>query len=431
MAVNPKILTVADTIDLQAKGRPDSMQVLVEGNGIYNWASSGTPNGSTIFSATGGGVWKKVLSPGGGNALVTLTDASTTAWNYNSGNCAEWEIEGNQTLDIDNVPSDVPAFGILKITQGEGGNFIPVLPGNSEDVVWRLDEGEVNVIGFYYDGTDYHWSSSHSVVVVYGDQLNAPENFMTTVVSDSAIDLEWDAVDDATNYRLQRSTDPTFRSNVTLIYTGSGTSYSDTGLSESTLYYYRIKAQASGISDSIFSFTDGETDAAGPVYLTWNSIDADAEQYNSNMGIRKKASGSNGWNTKAWSNETITSGKSFIMIVDSTTICQAYVHDSRPADAGNACTCGGTDRFGVVQIVNGPIYAFNGDTFAVPTGVSASTGDWLRFLLTGTTLTLERSTNAGSSWSTIHTYSGSAPSPLYFGIEPYTTSFGMSELKKQ
>jgi hypothetical protein len=428
--VNPKILTVADVTALQAKGRPDSLQILVEGNGIYNWASSGTPNGSTIFSATGGGVWKKVLAPGGGNALLTLTDAATTVWNYNSGNCAEWTIGGNRTLSITNVTSGVPYFGILKITQGTGGNFIPVLPGNSDDVVWRLDEGEINVIGFYYDGTSYHWSSSHSVQGIYIDQLAVPANFAATAASATVIDLVWDAVTDATLYRLQRSTDPTFRSNVTLIYTGSGTSFSDTGLTATTQYYYRIKAKASGFADSLYAFAEDETSAGGPVYLTWNSIDADAEQYNSNKGIRKKASASNGWNIKAWSNETIVSGQSFVMIIDSTTISMAYVHNSRPTDAGNGCACGGTDRFGALQIVNGPVTAFNGNTTGVPTGVTVSTGDWLRFLLTGSTLTLERSTNSGGSWTTIHTFSGSAPSPLYFGAEPYSTSFGFSELRK-
>lgn len=428
--VNPKILTVADITELQTKGRPDSLQVLVNGNGIYNWASSGTPNGLTIFAATGGGVWTKVLSPGGSNSLVTLTDASTTTWNYNSGNCAEWAIGGNRTLSITNVTSGVPSFGILKITQGTGGNFIPVLPGNSDDVVWRLDEGEVNQIGFCYNGTSYHWSSSYSVSVVYLQQLEQPENFTATPGSDTVIDLEWDAVDDATSYRLQRSTDPTFRSNVVLIYTGSGTTYSDTGLNEETQYYYRIKAKASGYADSIYSFTDAVTDEAGPVFLTWDSIDTDAEQYNSNQGIRKKAAAGNGWNTKAWSNETIVSGDSFTMLVDSLTIGMAYVHGSRPTNAGNGCSCGGTNRFAVLQIINGPIYVFDGDTNAIATGVTPSSGDLLRFSLTGTTVTLDHSTNGGSSWATLHTFPGTSPTPLYFGIEPYSTLFGISEITK-
>jgi len=258
-AVNPQILTVADTTALQAKGRPDSLQVLVENIGIFNWALSGTPNGSTIFSANGGGVWKKVLAPGSGNALVTLTDATTTTWDYNEGNCAEWTIaDTDRTLDIDNVPSGIPAFGVIKITQGAGGNFRPVLPGNSDDIVWRLDEGEVNLLRFYYDGTDYHWTSSFSITAVYGAQLDEPGNFSATATN-TTINLDWDSVTGATSYRLQRSTDPTFKSGVVLIYTGSGSSYSDAGLDPTTQYYYRVKAKASGYADSLYSFSDATT----------------------------------------------------------------------------------------------------------------------------------------------------------------------------
>lgn len=427
MSVNPKILTVSDTTDLQAKGRPDSMQILVESVGIFNWASSGTPNGSTIFSATGGGVWKKVLSPGGGNSLVTLTDASTTTWNYTTGNCAEWAIAGNRTLSITNVTSGVPSFGILKITQGAGGNFIPVLPGNSDDVVWRLDEGEVNVIGFYYDGTDYHWSSSHSVVVVYGDQLDAPENFTATMVSDTAIDLDWDAVAGATSYRLQRSTDPTFRSGVVLIYTGSSTSFSDTGLTATTHYYYRNLAKASGLANSLYSFTDTTTDVPGPVMLTWFSIESDIEQYNSNQGLRKISGHSAGWVTsQAWSNETISVGQTANFKIGVSGIITMGLHPTRTANNNTT-----PDWDFVMQYIGTWLYGTNNPS-ENDSGIGTSTGDIIRMSFTGSNIVIEKSVDSGANWTSVGTLAGASGS-YYVAVKIYgnNSQTGFSEIYKQ
>ena len=50
---------VADTTALQALSGTNYKNVVVKDNGIYLYKSSGTPNGSTIFAATGGGVYEK------------------------------------------------------------------------------------------------------------------------------------------------------------------------------------------------------------------------------------------------------------------------------------------------------------------------------------------------------------------------------------
>jgi hypothetical protein len=386
---------------------------------------AGTPNGSTIFSATGGGVWKKVLSPGGGNALVTLTDASTTSWNYNSGNCAEWAIAGNRTLSITNVPSGVPSFGVLKITQGTGGNFIPVLPGNSDDIVWKLDEGEVNVVGFYYDGTSYHWSGSYSNTVVYITQLTAPANFAATPASATVINLAWDAVTNATSYRLQRSTDPTFRSSVSIIYSGSGTSFSNTGLTASTQYYYRIKAKASGYADSLYSFADGLTQAAGPSFLTWNSIETDIEQYNSSKGLRKITGHGAGWtNSQAWSNEQISVGQSVSFKFDVVGIITMGLNHTRTANNNTT-----PDWDFILQYVSTILYGAT--TPGTDSGVSVSSGDIIRLSFTGSNIVVEKSVDNGANWTSVATIAGASGS-FYVAVKIYANNdqTGFSEISK-
>lgn len=53
---------VANTTALSALSGADHRNVIVENNGIYSWESSGTPNGTTIFAATGGGVYVRKFS---------------------------------------------------------------------------------------------------------------------------------------------------------------------------------------------------------------------------------------------------------------------------------------------------------------------------------------------------------------------------------
>lgn len=220
---------------------------------------SGTTAAPYVVNSTGGG----------GSALVkqTLTDASTTTWDITNGQAADWTIAGNRTLSITN-PGTSPFYGVVRITQGTGGNFIPTLPGHSEDVVWRLDQGEVNELKFYFDGSTYHWESDFSMNTTTGNQLSAPENFTVTPLTSTSNSIMWNAVSGATSYRLQRSTSINFRTALTVIYTGSGTSYTNTGLTAGVQYYYRIQALASGAQSSAYAYT--EPDLASTLGMKFN-----------------------------------------------------------------------------------------------------------------------------------------------------------------
>jgi hypothetical protein len=74
----------------------------------------------------------------------------------------------------------------------------------------------------------------------------APSNLRASATSLTQIDLSWtDNSDNETGFKIERSTDGTNFGQIAT--TGANvTTYSDTGLNESTKYYYRVRASNSG-----------------------------------------------------------------------------------------------------------------------------------------------------------------------------------------
>lgn len=64
------------------------------------------------------------------------------------------------------------------------------------------------------------------------------------VTSTTSIGLSWTTVTNGVTYTLQRATDNIFTQNLTSLYSGTGTSFSDTSRTTGTLYYYRVCASA-------------------------------------------------------------------------------------------------------------------------------------------------------------------------------------------
>jgi hypothetical protein len=79
-----------------------------------------------------------------------------------------------------------------------------------------------------------------------------------TTVSLNQIDLSWsDNSTDETGFKIERSTDGTTFAEVASVG-ANVTTYSDTGLTESTTYYYRVRAHNTG-GDSDYSNTASTT----------------------------------------------------------------------------------------------------------------------------------------------------------------------------
>lgn len=103
-------------------------------------------------------------------------------------------------------------------------------------------------------------------------QLATP-TLTATVISSTQIDLSWTNVANESSYLLQSSPD---NSTWTTIDSPAAnvTTYSNTGLTPSTLYYYRIKAVGDGVtySDSNYGTDSDTTSSGGASYLRVYSL---------------------------------------------------------------------------------------------------------------------------------------------------------------
>jgi len=84
---------------------------------------------------------------------------------------------------------------------------------------------------------------------VEDDPTLAAPTLYKHVISATVIDLSWTAVLHGTNYVVEMDTDEEFGTAVE-IYNGALGNLHKTGLTTATIYYFRVKAQATGYTDS-------------------------------------------------------------------------------------------------------------------------------------------------------------------------------------
>lgn len=85
-------------------------------------------------------------------------------------------------------------------------------------------------------------------------QLDTPDMTVGELYTDS-VALEWDAVDGATSYVLQRRIGGLWA----VLYSGPNLTYTDDTLAPATTYQYRLKAIGDGYRDSAYSHTEVTT----------------------------------------------------------------------------------------------------------------------------------------------------------------------------
>jgi hypothetical protein len=93
---------------------------------------------------------------------------------------------------------------------------------------------------------------------------NAPSGLSASAVSSSQINLSWtDNSSNETGFEVKRATDSGFTQNVTWNGGITGTTYSDTGLSASTTYYYKVRAQGSAQNSAYSAAVSATTSPSG------------------------------------------------------------------------------------------------------------------------------------------------------------------------
>lgn len=88
--------------------------------------------------------------------------------------------------------------------------------------------------------------------------LTAPTLAASNVL-ETSIQLNWGAVPNAASYTLERALDINFTTGATNVYTGSNLTFTNSGLTGDTTYYYRIKATAPGYNDSPYTAISQKT----------------------------------------------------------------------------------------------------------------------------------------------------------------------------
>jgi len=118
------IFSVADTTALSAQSGANLKLVFVKNNGLFVYEGAGSPNGTTIFAATGGGVYKRYLAEGSGTNILYARDYASLQDAIDalvaSGTANILELEKGKTY---NIVSDITFTATGKIIEGNGCTF--------------------------------------------------------------------------------------------------------------------------------------------------------------------------------------------------------------------------------------------------------------------------------------------------------------------
>ena len=126
---------------------------------------------------------------------------------------------------------------------------------------------------YYYkikaEGTSNSYDSAYTAYIpatTTGAAPNAPGGLSASAVSSSQINLSWtDNSNNETGFEINRATDSAFTQNAVLIGNIQGSTYNNTGLSASTTYYYKVRAegatQDSAYTPSVSATTNSSEDS--------------------------------------------------------------------------------------------------------------------------------------------------------------------------
>lgn len=208
--------------------------------------TTGVP--STNLAKPAGNIGKEIkASDSSGNAITKLNDY------------IDIELDYSSLLDsTDNTKlTDGTAVGNLQLGYWDDTANNWVFIASTNDTTNHILRGKVD-----------HLTTFAPLVPTGEAAPSAPTGLSASAVSTSGIDLTWTSVTGAASYNVYRSTaaDGTYAKINTS--TVSTTSYSDTGLSAGTAYYYKVSAVngtgESAASDYATATTNSNTGGSGP-----------------------------------------------------------------------------------------------------------------------------------------------------------------------
>lgn len=179
-----------------------------------------------------------------GNKLQTNSIPATLSDTYHHYKVT-W-ISGNSKFYIDDVEKASHTTNIPTVDQ-----VVFFQEGKTDGDVFEIDWVFVRK----YADPEPSWSSFGVWESLTENVLTPPTDFTAEAVSSSQINLTWTKGNNADTTYIERNTVVSWnRGEGTLIYNGTGTSYSDTGLDANTAYYYQ--AWSYNATDNTYSSID-------------------------------------------------------------------------------------------------------------------------------------------------------------------------------
>jgi len=130
------------------------------------------------------------------------------------------------------------------------------------------------VVAAYY-GTSISDPSNEASATTPYDTPAAPSNLTATAVSASQINLAWiDNSDNETGFKIERKTGADGTWSEIAATSANVTTYSNTGLSQSTTYYYRVRAVRVNVYSDYSNDAHANTELAPPSNLTVTAVSA-------------------------------------------------------------------------------------------------------------------------------------------------------------
>src|SRR5712691_5503499 len=212
------------------------------------------------LSSTTDYYWNAAISPSiaGNDAMIEYNRGSSTllpvigAQTRTSSTSLGQMDTGEVLLGSSSAPDEETAFQTnCSPNPCRWGDYSGATPDPSNSgVVWGSNQIDGGVVFGYAQ-----WTTQNFAIATNGPPPSAPAaptGLTATGISASPINLSWNASTGATSYKIQRSPDGS--TGWTQVGTGSGTTFSDTGLSAATTYFYRVIASNS-VGDSAPSST--------------------------------------------------------------------------------------------------------------------------------------------------------------------------------
>ena len=356
--------------------------VIGDGGGrtyVWNAVSTATNNDTTIVQVTGNvtGRWLELATTSSNAAGINDATSSGTSV-YSSTKVLELltlkpDFLSTQTMSgsyFKNIGS--VASPIIEIDPTQTGFIAAVkaalatLPG--------YDVTNVNLVL----NTGFNWVPGGSGA----PQLLTPNmTFSTSSTSQNVIN--WLTITNATGYVLQRADNSTYTTGLITIYTGALLTYTDTGLTSTTLYHYRLKATAVGYTDSVYD-TDSKSTAA-PADITAPTIISATVADNLRTRIVLTASESLLGNTVGVNDFTVYNGKtisgltisdnSIVINVDSAYVLGDVITVSYTSSAGKIADSAGNL---LATLTNLPVTNNVGGDVTAPSFTGANVYNTLR-----------------------------------------------------